>query len=477
MFGLFKRKNSIQEIDVTENWPFDSDGGFVVLDFETTGLSPLKDRVIEIGMIKTDTSGRPVAFWQTFVHPEGPVGATHIHGITEKDVKNSPKFSEVSGEVIKRLRGQSIVGHNVSFDHSFLEAELARSGWSLPSGVPTICTCLAARQILPGLGRYRLVDCASALGLDNQGGHRALKDAGTTAGLLHAFLNSSTDTTVVKSMKESLNIAKTISWPSEPGIPPKPESHVSQRLLSPSQQTERPSEPPAIVEALKDLAPDDFLPDSATEAEISWAELLLTVLEDGQITSEEIAALDDLATTLGLSEESINEAKTKLLVCIAREAWRDGKVSRIEKSDIQFVANLLQLSDKEAKKSLAEVELARIERLNRKTKPLPTDRQLGTPLQIGDRVVFTGCYESNRSGMEVDAVRAGLKVTGSVSKKTSLLVTDQTINGVKDSAAIELGIRRVSPAEFTQLLEFIQPASAKKKTPRSKGQKLTVSES
>ena len=194
------------------------------------------------------------------------------------------------------------------------------------------------------------------------------------------------------------------------------------------------------------------------------------LLEDGQITSEEIAALDDLATTLGLSEESIHEAKTKLLICIAREAWRDGKVSRIEKSDIQFVANLLQLSDKEAKNSLAEVELARIERLNRKTKPLPADWQLGTPLQIGDRVVFTGCYELNRSGMEVDAVRAGMKVTGSVSKKTSLLVTDQTINGVKDSAAIELGIRRVSPSEFTQLLEFIQPASVKMKTPRSKGQ-------
>lgn len=79
--------------------------------------------------------------------------------------------------------------------------------------------------------------------------------------------------------------------------------------------------------------------------------------------------------------------------------------------------------------------------------------------------------------MEVDAVRAGLKVTGSVSKKTSLLVTDQTINGVKDSAAIELGIRRVLPSEFTQLLEFIQPASVKKKTPRSIGQKLTASES
>jgi DNA polymerase-3 subunit epsilon len=79
--------------------------------------------------------------------------------------------------------------------------------------------------------------------------------------------------------------------------------------------------------------------------------------------------------------------------------------------------------------------------------------------------------------MEVDAVRAGLKVTGSISKKSSLLVTDQTINGVKDSAAIELGIRRVTPAEFTQLLEFIQPASVIKKAPRAKGPKLTASES
>jgi hypothetical protein len=56
-------------------------------------------------------------------------------------------------------------------------------------------------------------------------------------------------------------------------------------------------------------------------------------------------------------------------------------------------------------------------------------------------------------------------------------VTDQTINGVKDSAAIELGIRRVSPSEFTQLLEFIQPASVTKKVSRARRQKLTASES
>jgi BRCT domain type II-containing protein len=59
--------------------------------------------------------------------------------------------------------------------------------------------------------------------------------------------------------------------------------------------------------------------------------------------------------------------------------------------------------------------------------------------------------------MEEKAARAGLRVTGSVSVKTKLLVSDGTINGVKDNNALKLGIWVVDPTTFAVLLQYVQP--------------------
>jgi BRCT domain type II-containing protein len=53
----------------------------------------------------------------------------------------------------------------------------------------------------------------------------------------------------------------------------------------------------------------------------------------------------------------------------------------------------------------------------------------------------------------------GIRVTGSVSGKTNLLVSDGTINGNKDADAAKLGIRSVTPDKYRKLLDYIQPAA------------------
>jgi len=472
MFGILRKLGRKENVEITDTWPFNDEGGFAVLDFETTGLSPTTDRVIEVGLIKADGEGRPVAFFQTFINPEGPVGATHIHGITDADVADAPTFSEISEELVKRLQTHVIVGHNLRFDMSFLEGELGRTGLNIPSEYPTICTYQSAKILLPGLERHRLQDCAKALGLDNQGGHRALKDAGMTAGLLHAFLKSKVDESLVREFQSLTSSARGIIWSTQRGTV-RVASVAPRRPAAPIRKDQSEAAK-AVFEGAGDLTPEDFLPDNPDPATLTYTELLLTALEDGLVTADEVKALDELATSSGLTSETTSNIRRSLLNYVAREAWRDGKVTRDEKSDIGALAGILQLDEKAAKVALSVAEQARIDRMNRKTVPLPSDWNLGAPLHVGDKVVFTGCYECGREEMEEKATRAGLRVTGSVSVKTKLLISDATINGVKDSNAQKLGIRTVNPEIFTKLLQYVQPKvdlpapDAKPKTRKAK---------
>jgi DNA polymerase-3 subunit epsilon len=455
MFGIRRWLGRKSGVELTSTWPFDSGGGFVVIDFETTGLSPLHDRAVEVGLIKMDNDGQPVAYFQTLINPERPVAATHIHGITDADVANSPTFGQISEELIKRLQSHVLVGHNLHFDMAFLDGELGRVGLQIPLDYPTICTQQTARVLLPGLARYRLIDCAKALGLDNQSAHRALKDAAMTAGLLHGFLRSKVDSSLVDGLHSLTSEARGITWSTQRGAVRSAPARPQQSQV-PSRGDEREAVK-GLLAGVSDIAPEDFLADNPSSATLAYSELLLTALEDGQVSADEMKALEDLATSLGLSVGDTSNIKQSMLGYVAREAWRDGKVSRDEKSDVAALASFLQLDEKAAKAALADAEQARIDRMSRRTVALPPDWDLGIPLQVDDRIVFTGCYDCGRDDMEEKATRAGLRVTGSVSPKTKLLVSDGTIGGVKDSNAQKLGTRTVDPATFARLLQYVQP--------------------
>src|SRR3954447_21053253 len=67
---------------------------YSVLDVETTGLSPTRNRVLELAVIRLDAHGAVVDEWTSRFNPQGPVGATHIHGITADDVRSAPLFAD-----------------------------------------------------------------------------------------------------------------------------------------------------------------------------------------------------------------------------------------------------------------------------------------------------------------------------------------------------------------------------------------------
>jgi DNA polymerase-3 subunit epsilon len=109
-----------------------------VLDFETTGLSPGIDRVVEASVVRVDPGSRPRLVFDSLVNPDRRMAATEIHGITDRDVADAPRFRDLAGDLLLALSGCVVVAHNVYFDLRFLRYELGRLG--LFREVPHLCT-------------------------------------------------------------------------------------------------------------------------------------------------------------------------------------------------------------------------------------------------------------------------------------------------------------------------------------------------
>ena len=97
----------------------------VFFDIESTGLDITKDKIIEITILKLSISGRKNTF--TFrINPEIPIPSENskIHGIYDKDVKNSPSFKKVGNKIKKLLYKCDLVGFNIlKFDLPILIEE------------------------------------------------------------------------------------------------------------------------------------------------------------------------------------------------------------------------------------------------------------------------------------------------------------------------------------------------------------------
>lgn len=157
------------------------------LDFETTGVSRGDHRVVEIGIVEVaalEITGR----YEALVNPGLPIhpGATAVHGISDQDVIEAPRFAALAPEVRERLSGMdAIVCHNAPFDMPFLQRELKATG--LPLLDRPVLDTLAAARAAWGRGENSLGEVAGRLGVRGTHAHRALADAETTARVLIAF--------------------------------------------------------------------------------------------------------------------------------------------------------------------------------------------------------------------------------------------------------------------------------------------------
>ncbi|GGX51311.1 DNA polymerase III subunit epsilon [Saccharospirillum salsuginis] len=156
----------------------------IVLDTETTGLSPNKgDRIVEVGCVELVNRKLTGRHFHYYINPERdiPDEVVAVHGIDNDKVKDAPKFRDIAQEFWDYAKGAELVIHNAAFDMGFLEMEFERlrqEGHTQFSKLIDVCTVLdtlqVAREKHPG-AKASLDALCKRYGIDNS--HRTLHGA------------------------------------------------------------------------------------------------------------------------------------------------------------------------------------------------------------------------------------------------------------------------------------------------------------
>lgn len=167
---------------------------FAVVDVETSGLEPARDRVLQVGCVVVDGEGHVIDRWSSLVGRGlavwRSVGPTEVHGIRRRDLWRAPSPRTVLSELSTRIDGCRFVAHNAPFDMAFLANEARRSGVDLRLD-GALCTLRMSRALDPERTMsHRLGDLCERYGIPLIDAHDALADAEATAALLPHLLRA-----------------------------------------------------------------------------------------------------------------------------------------------------------------------------------------------------------------------------------------------------------------------------------------------
>ena len=160
-----------------------AEAAFTVIDVETTGFSPVYDRVVEVACLRLER-GAVVERFASLVDPRRPIPrvVSAIHGIRARHVRGAPLLEEIRPRIEAMVAGAIVVAHNARFDIGFLPFVASR---------PVLCTMRLAQRLVDA-PNYRNRTLPRVLGLaigpEGRHEHRAAADAYVTATVLHELL-------------------------------------------------------------------------------------------------------------------------------------------------------------------------------------------------------------------------------------------------------------------------------------------------
>lgn len=153
---------------------------YVLVDIETTGLSPINDDIIEIGAIKV-VQNKIVDTYNELIriNKRLPDKIVSLTGITDEMLRNGRMPSTVLKEFVNFVNDNVIIGHNVNFDLGFL-CDKCKKYLDYNLNNDYIDTLYLARKLVPNSINHKLGTLAKYFNISYAGAHRGLKDVEIT---------------------------------------------------------------------------------------------------------------------------------------------------------------------------------------------------------------------------------------------------------------------------------------------------------
>ena len=182
---------------------------YAILDIETTGGKFNEEGITEIAIYKYD-GHEVVDQFISLVNPEKKIQAfvVKLTGITDKMLRNAPKFHEVAKRIIEMTTDCTIVAHNSSFDYRILRTEYNRLGYDFKRN--TLCTVELSRHLIPNQESYSLGKLCKAIGIPMNDRHRASGDALATIQLFKLLLEKDSDKDIIENTIKHFDCKKTV---------------------------------------------------------------------------------------------------------------------------------------------------------------------------------------------------------------------------------------------------------------------------
>lgn len=162
---------------------------WVLVDVETSGLRPGRDRVLSLAILTLDAHGNQTGEFSTLLNPGCDPGPVHIHGLTPDRLADAPTFEEIAPQVGALLSSRVLVAHNAQFDYDFIAHEFAH----VRSWVPVsrrLCTLALNRLVGPATPDLKLGTLAAHYGVRQEKAHDAQDDVRVLSGILRASLGA-----------------------------------------------------------------------------------------------------------------------------------------------------------------------------------------------------------------------------------------------------------------------------------------------
>ncbi len=299
-----------------------------VIDFETTGLSAGRDRVVEVAVTRIDGGGEPRLVFDSLVDPERRMGCTQIHGITGKDVEDAPVFSEIAAALTDVLDGTVIASYNIYFDIRFFQDEFSRVG--LSRSVPHLCV-MYLRPLL-GLGpKCPLTRACAEHGIAYSSEHQANADA-MAAGQLMALYRPVFGKHRIKRFSDLAEFGSYKFLSSLEGRPFRAADvrppRAGKRLKSRSgrDRSEQASSDKGLSSATRNLSTRDKL--------YTYIEAVKCAVADRVIDPVEMKSVAELQRSLGLSIGHLRFVHAAIFHAILGDAIEDHLIDRDEVADL-----------------------------------------------------------------------------------------------------------------------------------------------